>query len=488
MNNYDIYGDIAERTNGDIYVGVVGPVRTGKSTFVSKFMESLVLPNITQQNEKNRAVDELPQSADGKTVMTTQPKFVPSESVGIKLKDNLSLNVRLIDCVGYMVDGAAGAYEDDKQRLVKTPWSQKEMPFEQAAELGTKKVVSEHSTIAVVVTNDGSITEIPRANYVPAEERVVNELKALGKPFVLILNTSRPESQETEKLRSALAEKYDVTTLTVDVKNMSADTVAEIMEAVLGEFPVSSVKVNLPKWMRTLDISNSVIREIVKEVSDKSLAVKKMKDCDLLENMFEGSQNIYPCKGVVIEAGKGVAECEIQARPELFFKMLSEEADCDIGDEYSLMHYVKQLTFAKKEYEKVSRALQAAEETGYGIVMPNDDTMHLETPELLKQGSQFGVKLKASAPTLHIMKVDVETTVSPIVGSQQQSEYMLSSFEADPKSIWNTNMFGKSLSELAKEGLCSKVSAMPVDVQNKVRKTVGRVVNENKGGLLCILL
>lgn len=488
MNNYDIYGDIAERTNGDIYVGVVGPVRTGKSTFVSKFMESLVLPNITEQNEKNRAVDELPQSADGKTVMTTQPKFVPSESVGIKLKDNLSLNVRLIDCVGYMVDGAAGAYEDDKQRLVKTPWSQKEMPFEQAAELGTKKVVAEHSTIAVVVTNDGSITEIPRANYVPAEERVVNELKALGKPFVLILNTSRPESQETEKLRSALAEKYDVTTLTVDVKNMSADTVAEIMEAVLGEFPVSSVKVNLPKWMRTLDISNSVIREIVKEVSDKSLAVKKMKDCDLLENMFEGSQNIYPCKGVVIEAGKGVAECEIQARPELFFKMLSEEADCDIGDEYSLMHYVKQLTFAKKEYEKVSRALQAAEETGYGIVMPNDDTMHLETPELLKQGSQFGVKLKASAPTLHIMKVDVETTVSPIVGSQQQSEYMLSSFEADPKSIWNTNMFGKSLSELAKEGLCSKVSAMPVDVQNKVRKTVGRVVNENKGGLLCILL
>ena len=488
MNNYDLYGDIAERTNGDIYVGVVGPVRTGKSTFVSKFMESLVLPNITEQNEKNRAVDELPQSADGKTVMTTQPKFVPSESVGIKLKDNLSLNVRLIDCVGYMVDGAAGAYEDDKQRLVKTPWSQKEMPFEQAAELGTKKVVAEHSTIAVVVTNDGSITEIPRANYVPAEERVVNELKALGKPFVLILNTSRPESQETEKLRSALAEKYDVTTLTVDVKNMSADTVAEIMEAVLGEFPVSSVKVNLPKWMRTLDISNSVIREIVKEVSDKSLAVKKMKDCDLLENMFEGSQNIYPCKGVVIEAGKGVAECEIQARPELFFKMLSEEADCDIGDEYSLMHYVKQLTFAKKEYEKVSRALQAAEETGYGIVMPNDDTMHLETPELLKQGSQFGVKLKASAPTLHIMKVDVETTVSPIVGSQQQSEYMLSSFEADPKSIWNTNMFGKSLSELAKEGLCSKVSAMPVDVQNKVRKTVGRVVNENKGGLLCILL
>lgn len=488
MNNYDIYGDIAERTNGDIYVGVVGPVRTGKSTFVSKFMESLVLPNINEQNEKNRAVDELPQSADGKTVMTTQPKFVPSESVGIKLKDNLSLNVRLIDCVGYMVDGAAGAYEDDKQRLVKTPWSQKEMPFEQAAELGTKKVVSEHSTIAVVVTNDGSITEIPRANYVPAEERVVNELKALGKPFVLILNTSRPESQETEKLRSALAEKYDVTTLTVDVKNMSADTVAEIMQAVLGEFPVSSVKVNLPKWMRTLDISNSVIREIVKEVSDKSLAVKKMKDCDLLENMFEGSQNIYPCKGVVIEAGKGVAECEIQARPELFFKMLSEEADCDIGDEYSLMHYVKQLTFAKKEYEKVSRALQAAEETGYGIVMPNDDTMHLETPELLKQGSQFGVKLKASAPTLHIMKVDVETTVSPIVGSQQQSEYMLSSFEADPKSIWNTNMFGKSLSELAKEGLCSKVSAMPVDVQNKVRKTVGRVVNENKGGLLCILL
>lgn len=488
MNNFDIYGDIAKRTNGDIYVGVVGPVRTGKSTFVSKFMEAVVLPNIKNENVKSRAVDELPQSADGKTIMTTQPKFVPSEAVSVRLKDDADISVRLIDCVGYMVDGAIGSTEDDKARLVKTPWSDEEMPFEQAAELGTKKVVADHSTIAVVITNDGSITDLPRSAYLPAEERVVRELQESGKPFVVVLNSRNPEAAETVKLRDALSEKYQVAALAVDVKNMDAEVVGDVMEAVLSEFPLERIQVNIHKWMQTLDSANSVIKEIIGEVAAKSADIVKMKDCDRLGEMLADSQNMHQCKAVIKKMGQGIAECELEARPELFFKMLTEEAGTQIDDEYTLMHFVKQLSHAKTEFDKIKQALDVAEETGYGIVMPNEADMVLETPELLKQGSQYGVKLKASAPTLHIMKVNVETTVSPIVGSQQQSEYMLSSFDADPKAIWETNMFGKSLSELVKESLCGKVSAMPSEVQNKLRKTVGRVVNENKGGLLCILL
>lgn len=488
MNNFDIYGDIAQRTNGDIYVGVVGPVRTGKSTFVTRFMESLVLPNMEDKNARARAMDELPQSADGKTVMTTQPKFVPGQSVAVRFKDDSRVNVRLIDCVGYMVDGAMGADEDGKPRLVATPWSKEEMPFEQAAELGTRKVVAEHSTIAVVVTNDGSITELPRSAYIPAEERVINELKDLGKPFVVVLNSRNPSSDETTRLRDALCRKYDVTVIAMDVKNMNADDVGEVMEAVLAEFPLSAVRVNIPKWMRTLDPSSPVIKEIISAVSALAAPLKKMKDCDCLENLMADSPTMLPCKAVVRKMGQGAVECELEARPELFFRVLSDEAGCEIDDEYSLMHYVKGLSHAKTEFDKIRQALDDAEEKGYGVVMPREEDMSLETPELFRQGSQYGVKLKASAPTLHIMKINVETSVAPIVGSQQQSEYMLSSFETDPEAIWKTNMFGKSLSQLVKESLCGKSASMPEEVQNKLRKTVGRVVNENKGGLICILL
>lgn len=487
MNNFDIYADIAKRTDGDIYVGVVGPVRTGKSTFVAGFMENLVLPNLKDDSMKDRVVDELPQSADGKTIMTTQIRFVPDRAVGLKLGD-AGINVRLVDCVGYMVEGALGADEGDKARLVKTPWSKEEMPFDKAAETGTRKVVAEHSTIAIVVTNDGSITEIARSAYLPAEERVVKELKELGKPFVVVLNSRTPSSPDTLRLRDALAEKYGVTVLAVDVKNMNADILGEIMEAVLAEFPLVGVKVNLPKWMQTLDSSNSVIKEIIAEVSSHTADLKKMKDCDCLSQMFADSQSVMPCRAIIKKMGQGVVECELEAKPELFFRMLSEEAGTEISDEYTLMHFVRQLSHAKKEFDKIKQALDDANEKGYGIVMPVEEDMVLETPELLKQGTQYGVKLKASAPTLHVMKVDVETTVSPIVGSKQQSEYMLSSFDADPKAIWSANMFGKSLSELVKENLCGKAAAMPEEVQSKVRRTVGRVVNENKGGLLCILL
>lgn len=488
MNNFDIYADVAKRTGGDIYIGVVGPVRTGKSTFVSQFMQQVVLPNVNDHNEKQRAVDTLPQSADGKTVMTTQPKFVPDSAVEVKFDDQSKVKIRLIDCVGYMVDGALGANEDDKPRLVKTPWSNDEIPFEQAAEIGTKKVVCEHSTVAVVITNDGSITDIGRSSYIPAEERVVNELKSLGKPFIVVLNSKNPNDQQTQKLRGALQEKYGVCVLAVDVKNMNSAVISDVMESILSEFPLQSIKINMPKWMRTFEATNPVIQQIIGEVLQKTNGVQKMKDCDVLQNMFQDSQDVFPCQAVVKNMGQGVVECEIEARPELFFRMITQQAGENISDEYSLMHYIKRLSYAKTQFDKVEQALEMVEQNGYGIVMPEQKEMMLETPQVFKQGAQYGVKLKASAPTLHIMRVDVDTTVAPIVGSQQQCEYMLSSFQENPEQIWDTNMFGKSMSQLVQESLRNKSGAMPQEVQNKLRKTVGRVVNENKGGLLCILL
>lgn len=488
MNNFDIYGDVAKRTGGDVYIGVVGPVRTGKSTFVASFMQNVVLPNVSDLNEKQRATDTLPQSADGKTVMTTQPKFVPDNAVKVTFDDDTSIKVRLIDCVGYMVDGALGASEDEKPRLVQTPWSDEAIPFEQAAEIGTQKVVCEHSTIAIVVTNDGSITDLGRGAYIPAEERVIDELKKLGKPFVVVLNSKNPADEQTQKLRHALEEKYDVCVLAVDVKNMDSAVISDVMESVLSEFPLQSIRINLPKWMRTFDASNEIIAQITDEVLQKTKDVCKMKDCDKLKNLFADSQNVFPCRAVIKKMDIGVVECEVESRPELFFKMLSLQAGENVGDEYSLMHYIKRLSHAKRQFDKIEKALDMVEQNGYGIVMPDQNDMSLETPEVFRQGAQYGVKLKASAPTLHIMRVDVNTTVSPVVGTQQQSEYMLSAFESDPQQIWDTNMFGKSMSQLVQESLCSKSTSMPQDVQNKIRKTVGRVVNENKGGLLCILL
>ena len=488
VNNFDIYADVAKRTGGEIYLGVVGPVRTGKSTFVTQFMQQVVLPNVTDQNEKQRALDTLPQSADGKTVMTSQPKFVPDNGVEVKFDDQSKIKIRLIDCVGYMVEGALGCNEDDKPRLVKTPWSNEEIPFEQAAEIGTKKVVCEHSTVAIVVTNDGTITEIGRSSYIPAEERVIYELKALGKPFVVVLNSKNPNDEQTQKLRVALQEKYGVCVLAVDVKNMDSAVISNVMENLLAEFPLKSIKINLPKWMRTFEPTNPVIQQIIGEVLQKTNDVKKMKDCDVLQNLFEDSQDICPCKAVIKNMGQGVVECEVEPKPQLFFTMLSQQAGENICDEYSLMHYIKRLSYAKTQFDRVEKALEMVDQNGYGIVMPEQKDMALETPQIFKQGAQYGVKLKASAPTLHIMKVDVNTTVAPIVGSEQQCEYMLSSFQENPEQIWDTNMFGKRMSQLVQESLCNKSGAMPQEVQNKLRKTVGRVINENKGGLLCILL
>ena len=490
--SYEIYRDIAGRTNGDIYIGVVGPVRTGKSTFISKFMQTLVLPNITDKNVRERTLDELPQSAAGRTVMTTQPKFVPANGVTVNLSDNIRFQVRMLDCVGYLVDGAMGATEAEKPRMVRTPWSEKEMPFEQAAEIGTQKVISEHSTIGIVMTTDGSISDIPRASYIQAEERVIRELKSLNKPFIVIMNSANPAGEECQKLASAIGERYDVPVLPLDVKNIDETGIEDILKTVLYEFPLKVIDFELPAWMKAISKDNPLIAGLLEEIRDQCGSVCKMRDYAKLENMTFSNEKFFKPQNVSILPGEGRFKFKIDVDSKLFYDMLSVEAGCEIQDDFRLLSYVREVQEAKKQYDKLKVALDSVMETGYGVVNPTLDEMKLEEPEIVKSGGRFGVRLKASAPSLHIMKVDIKTEVSPIVGTEQQSEelvkYLLSEFENDPKGIWETNMFGKSLHMLVKEGLSNKLNAMPADTQVKMRRTLGRIINEGKGGMICILL
>ena len=492
MQKYDIYKDISDRTGGDIYLGVVGPVRTGKSTFITKFVEKLVIPNISGKLQKQIAVDELPQSADGKMIMTTQPKFVPANAVKVQFKNKASAKIRLVDCVGYFVEGAFGHLEEDKPRLVKTPWHEEEIPFEKAAEIGTKKVIEEYSTIGILVTTDASFSEISRENYAVTEEKVVKELKKQNKPFVIVLNSSNPTSKECLDLANQLENKYGVPVLPISVINLTEEDVSHIMEKILLEFPMQSFSVDMPKWLRTLPADNQLIENIIEKVKSASENICKMKDFDALNDIFEEDENFYPLELKDILMGEGVCEYQIKAKENLFYKVLSKECDNELKDDYELMTFIKSFSKEKREYEKVKEALKCANEEGYGVVMPSLSEMNLEEPVLVKQNGRYGVKLKASAPSLHIMKVDVATEVSPIVGTEKQGEdlinYLMSQFEDNPSGIWETNMFGKSLHDLVNEGLSSKLVAMPKEAQDKMRKTLTKIVNENKGGIICILL
>lgn len=488
QQQYDIYGDIARRTNGDIYIGVVGPVRTGKSTFVTNFMEKLVLPNIKNKNTKKRAVDELPQSAEGKTIMTTQPKFVPNEAVQISVGDNMMVNARLIDCVGYLIDGAMGHEENEKARMVKTPWSEQALPFEEAARIGTQKVVNEHSTIAVVVTTDGTISEIPRANYVSAEEQVVNELSELGKPFVVVLNTTHPGAEETVKLAASLNEKYGVPVIPTDVLNLDGKGIEAVLKNILDEFPIKKLVFAIPKWMQTLPSDNRFIAGIIEKIKQNAGVITKMRDAQRMLDGFEEDDNINKPVVANLAMGEGVANYKIEPKEHMFYTILSEEAGMDISDEFGLMSFVTGCAKAKKQYDVMKGALDDVAATGYGVVTPSFEEMTLLDPEIVKAGARYGVRLRANAPSLHIMRVDVTTEVNPMVGSEQQSQYLLSEFQNNPKGIWQTDIFGKSLASLAKEGLNSKLGSMPPDAQEKLRKTVGRIVNEGKGSLICILI
>ncbi len=492
MEKYDTYNDIATRTNGDIYIGVVGPVRTGKSTFITKFMENFVIPNISDKLQKQIATDELPQSADGKHIMTTQPKFVPANSVKVQFKNKSTANVRLVDCVGYLIDGAAGHEEDDKPRLVKTPWSNKEMPFEKAAEYGTRKVIDEYSTIGIVITADGSFTDIPRESYVSAEERVIKELKKKNKPFIVLYNTKHPNSEESARACYELEKKHGVAVLPYDVSSLNSDDINAIMEKVLLEFPMYGFNVQLPAWMKALPSDSRIIEEIIENVKTASGDMCKMRDFGALSNLFCESCDFNAPELVELKLGEGTPEYQISAKNGLFYKVLSEECGEDIADDCDLMCFIKGFSEAKNEYAKIKDALKQATTDGYGVVMPTISEMNLEEPVLVKQGGRYGVKLKASAPSLHIMKVDVSTEVAPIVGTEKQGEdlinFIMNNFKDNPSGIWETNMFGKSLHDLVNEGLLGKLSAMPKDAQGKMRKTLTRMVNENKGGMICILL
>ncbi len=492
MCNYDIYKDIAQRTSGDIYVGVVGPVRTGKSTLISKILNLLVLPNINEKNIKERAIDEMPQSADGKMIMTTQPRFIPNESVKVELENGVNMNVRLIDCVGYLVDGAVGHIENDKPRMVRTPWSDEEMPFEKAAEIGTEKVITNHSTIGLMVTTDGSITDIPRENYVKAEERVVAELKACNKPFVIIVNSTHPASPETKNLCNSISEKYGVRALALNVKEMDINELNNVFAGVLSEFPIKRVAVKMPDWLKALPHTSLIIQNIIEEIKNFLNGLNKIGDVQAEGELFKNSEDFEPTSNKVIELGDGKVVVELIPKSTLFYKVLSEQCGEEIKSDYHLVSYIKQLSLAKGYYDKFKDALEQVKETGYGVVQPTLDEMTLEEPKIIKQGGKFGVKLQASAPSLHIMQVDLKTEVNSLVGSEQQSEdlvkYLLSEFENNPQSIWETKMFGTSLNHLVNEGLHNKLVAVPQETMKKMRRTLGRIVNEGKGGIICILL
>ena len=489
--NSNIYLDIAKRTNGDVYIGVVGPVRCGKSTFIQKFIQNFVLDNIANKHDRARANDELPQASEGNMVMTTKPQFVPNEAVKVKI-NNTIMSVRLIDSVGFMVDGALGAYENDKPRLIKTPWSEEAIPFVQAAVIGTEKVIKEHSTIAIAVTTDGSFTDIPRENYVEAERRTIKQLQATGKPFVVILNTNLPEDEMVKKMANNMQEEYQAPVLVMNVNELKKEDVDKIMTEILKEFPLEVVNIKIPKWLKPLPTDNPTVKEILDTIMVAIGETGRIGEYDTNKVLFDNSDSFEPILNSSVEMGNGSISFEVVPKPDLFYKVLSYSCGMEIKDDYELVGCLKDLTTAKKKYDKISSALDKVNETGYGIVIPSIDEMELKEPEIVRQGGKCGVKLRAQAPSLHIMKVDVETEVSPIMGGYEQSEelvkYLLQEFENNPQGIWQTNMFGKSLESLVNEGLNNKLTSMPENLQNKLRRTLSRIVNEGKGGILCILL
>ncbi len=484
----NLYGDIALRTQGDIYIGVVGPVRTGKSTFIKRFMDLLVLPNIGDEYKRERALDELPQSAAGKMIMTTEPKFIPNEAARITVGDHANLKVRMIDCVGYIVPSALGHIENEMPRMVMTPWSQTPMEFEQAAEIGTRKVISEHSTVGVVVTTDGSITEIPRSDYEKAEERVVNELSALKKPFVILLNTADPSGAEAEKLAEEMGAKYGAAVIPVSCADMDENDLNNIMEKILYEFPLMELRVSVPSWLSSAQ--DGVAADDIYDVIEKADKISDVEGLPAL--LAEQCGFIESAKVTDINPGYGEAKIEITVPENLFFKTLNERTGLNINDRQALLGQLEELAEMRKKYEKVAFALGEVERDGYGIVYPSIDELTLEEPEIIKQGSRFGVRLKAGATSIHMIKADIKTEVSPLVGTERQSEelveYLMRGFEDDPKKIWESNIFGKSLHELVNEGLHNKLAKMPDDARRKLRETLERIINEGSGGLICIIL
>ena len=492
MTNTSIYKDIAERTGGNIYVGIVGPVRSGKSTFIQKFMEKLVIPNIASDYQRERAIDELPQSAAGRTIMTTEPKFIPEDAVEITLDDTAKMKVRMIDCVGYIIPSSIGYIEDEQPRMVVTPWFENAVPFNMAAEIGTQKVISEHSTIGIVITTDGSVTDISRDEYEECEERVISELQAINKPFVVLMNTVNPDSPEILDLCAELSNKYKTRVIPVNCIDITDEDIKNIMASILFEFPVKELSINLPHWICKLGDDNWLKKDIYNAIKENCHNINRISELRFISDKLQTCESIEDVSLDDIDLGSGSATVSIHTNSNLFYKILSEITEMDMSDESTLMSTLIDLSTMKKKYAKYMSALDEVYATGYGIVMPTMEELTLEEPEIIKQGGKYGVRLKASAPSIHMMKADIETEVSPIVGSEKQSEelvmYLLNEFEENPTKIWESNIFGKSLHELVNEGLHNKLYHMPSDARQKLQETIEKIINDGCSGLICIII
>ena len=492
MTNTAIYQDIATRTGGDIYIGVVGPARTGKSTFIKRFMETTVLPNIENSYRRDRARDELPQSGSGRTVMTAEPKFVPEEAVEVSLEGGGTFSVRLVDCVGYMVPGAVGQTEDDMPRMVHTPWFQEEIPMSEAAEIGTRKVIADHATIGVVVTTDGSITDLPREAYVEAEQRVISELKELGKPFLVLLNSTNPDADRTQALRQQLAEQYDVTCMAVSCLELSQRSVLDIIRGVLFEFPVGEMDLYLPEWVDALDYEHPIKKTLYETIRNAMGQMRRIRDAEEVVKTMGQCELVTNARITSIQLGTGNCSVQLDLPRSLFYETMTSQTGFPIHNDGELLLLLTEMAKLKKEYDKVASALDEVRATGYGIVVPAAEELVLEEPEITKQGGRYGVRLRASAPSIHMIRADIQAEVAPIVGSEKQSEdmlhFLLEEFEGDTGRIWQSNIFGRSFHELINEDLNGKLKRMPEEARMKLQETLERIINEGSGGLICIIL
>lgn len=492
MERFDIYEDIAERTDGDIYIGVVGPVRTGKSTFIKRFMEQMVIPNIGNIYDRERAQDELPQSGNGRTIMTTEPKFVPSEAVEVVIGDQLKFRVRIVDCVGYAVDGAVGYEDENGPRQVITPWRENPVSFVEAAEMGTQKVINEHSTVGLVITTDGSITDLPRTAYIPAEERVIRELEQIGKPYVVILNSTNPEGETARELARDLSGRYQVPVLPLDCLHLSSQQIEGILQELLYMFPVRELRIDFPKWIEELDNGHWLRAKFEGTIYSAVSDVNRVRDTDRLVAALNQLEELNEVKIREIDLGQGTVAIDLLAGRELFYRILEEISGFTVHGDHHLMKIMKELSFAKHEFDKVAEALAQVRTIGYGVVQPSLDELALAEPELIKQGNRFGVRLKASASSIHMIKADIMTEITPVVGTEKQGEefvkYLTEEFEKDPAKIWEMDFFGKSMSDLVKEGIQSKLMRMPDNAQEKLQETLTKILNEGSGGLICIIL
>lgn len=488
----NIYNDISARTQGDIYIGVVGPVRTGKSTFIKKFMESLVIPNISGEFQKERARDELPQSAAGRTIMTTEPKFIPEDAIELSMEDNIHFRVRLIDCVGYIVPSAVGYIEDEQPRMVHTPWFDEEVPFNMAAEIGTQKVIKEHSTIGLVITTDGSISQIPREEYAEAEERVINELKEINKPFVVALNCVEPESEEALSLAKSLSEKYNVPVLPINCLELDTAQISDLLEKALYEFPAKRIELNFPSWIKSLDENDEFKSNMFAFIGESAKSITNIRSVKSFAQSLSEYKEIEAAAISDSDLSVGKISISVRINSRYYYTVLSSKCGCEIKNEKDLMSVVSELSKIKTKFDKFNSALGEVERTGYGIVMPDIDELTLEEPEIVKQGGRYGVKLKAQAPSIHMIRCNTRTEVAPIVGSESQSQelvmYLLREFQENPAKIWETDLFGKSLHELVNEGLRGKLERMPDEARDKFRETIERVINEGCSWLICIIL